>query len=233
MLPFILTLPRPRLPSGAGPVPARRATSLKGGRPAHEFYPTPPEAIRALLSVERFDGAVWEPACGDGAISKALVDAGYDTTSTDLVDHGYGTPGIDFLETVIPRAKHIVTNPPYGFGLGDRFLRHALAMTAITEGCVAMLLNIASLCSPTRHASFIRRPPSRIYALDDCVCWPNGRPEQASRYTLTHRYAWLIWEPETAPVATTEFRWLTTAPFTDRTLRLRSRTQPKSQRRTS
>lgn len=32
-------------------------------RAAFEFYPTPPEATRALLSVEQFEGSVWEPAC--------------------------------------------------------------------------------------------------------------------------------------------------------------------------
>lgn len=44
-------------------------------RAAYEFYPTPPEATRALLSVESFDGAIWEPACGDGAISEVLKAA--------------------------------------------------------------------------------------------------------------------------------------------------------------
>ncbi|PID44236.1 MAG: hypothetical protein CSB48_02440 [Proteobacteria bacterium] len=32
-------------------------------RAPFEFYPTPPEAVRALLSVEQFDGSIWEPAC--------------------------------------------------------------------------------------------------------------------------------------------------------------------------
>lgn len=42
----------------------------------NEFYPTPPEATRALLSVEHFDGDIWEPACGDGRIAKVLEDHG-------------------------------------------------------------------------------------------------------------------------------------------------------------
>jgi hypothetical protein len=49
-----------------------------------------------------------------------------------------------------PRAKHIVTNPPYGAGLADRFIRQALALTAKTGGKVAMLLNLASLCDNSR-----------------------------------------------------------------------------------
>ncbi|WP_041787782.1 hypothetical protein [Rhodomicrobium vannielii] len=63
---------------------------LHPNRAAYEFYPTPPEATRALLSVERFDGPIWEPACGTGWISEELIAAGYDVLSTDLVNYGYG-----------------------------------------------------------------------------------------------------------------------------------------------
>ena len=86
-------------------------------RAAHDFYPTPPEATRALLSVEVFHGTVWEPACGDGAIAKVLHAEGYDVVSTDLIDRGYGTGNIDFLQEKQPRARNIITNPPYGRGL--------------------------------------------------------------------------------------------------------------------
>ena len=34
-------------------------------RAAQDFYPTPPEAVKALLSVEQFEGDIWEPACRD------------------------------------------------------------------------------------------------------------------------------------------------------------------------
>jgi tRNA G10 N-methylase Trm11 len=83
-------------------------------REPFEFYPTPPEATRALLSVERFEGTIWEPACGDGAISKVLEAAGYYVISTDLIDRGYGTGGVDFLKTTEALGRNIVTNPPYG-----------------------------------------------------------------------------------------------------------------------
>ena len=83
-------------------------------RAAYEFYPTPPEATRALLSVESFEGDIWEPACGDGAISKVLEAAGYQVVSTDLIDRGYGAGGHNFLNSDKPLAKNIITNPPYG-----------------------------------------------------------------------------------------------------------------------
>ena len=89
---------------------------LHPNRAAYEFYPMPPEAMRALLSVERFDGSIWEPACGTGWISTELIAAGYEVVSTDLVDYGYGEPGRDFLAERKPRARHIVTNPPMDAG---------------------------------------------------------------------------------------------------------------------
>ncbi len=46
------------------------------------------------------------------------------------------------------RAKHILTNPPYGRGLADAFVTHALALTKRTGGTVAMLLAIQSLAHP-------------------------------------------------------------------------------------
>lgn len=180
-------------------------------RAAFEFYPTPPSAIRALLSVEGFEGDIWEPACGDGAIGRELVRAGYDVIATDITDWGYGYPGYDFLTLDKPFARNIVTNPPYGFGLADRFVDKALRFTAETGGRVAMLLNIASLCHPQRHESFLSSPPRVIYALDDCVCFPLGEPARATAHTLRHRYAWLIWDQ--AHEGETAFRWLSTAPF--------------------
>jgi ParB-like chromosome segregation protein Spo0J len=54
------------------------------------FYRTPTETTRALLKVEKFRSRVWELACGDGAISKVLIEAGYEVVSTDLIDRGYG-----------------------------------------------------------------------------------------------------------------------------------------------
>lgn len=97
----------------AAPKDRRLRAGGHGFRAPNEFYPTPPEAARALLSVESFDGDIWEPACGDGAISEVLVGAGYDVVSTDLIAYGYGEAGVDFLTQTKARAKHIVTNPPY------------------------------------------------------------------------------------------------------------------------
>jgi hypothetical protein len=177
-----------------------------------DFYATPPEATRALLSVEQFNGPIWEPACGAGAISSVLVEAGHVVMSTDLIDRGYGTPGVDFLRETEPRARHIVTNPPYGGGLADRFIGKALALTRQTGGTVAMLLDLASLCHPSRHPRFIATPPAALYALDELVCLPNGDPARAPFMARAdRRYYWAVWKPGHS--GRPAFWWLSTAPF--------------------
>lgn len=177
----------------------------------HEFYPTPPEATRALLSVERFDGDIWEPACGHSAIATELIAAGYRTASTDIVDHGYGVSGIDFLKAERPLARHIVTNPPYGSGLADAFITKALFFAQETHGTVAMLINLASLAHRTRTAWWRRHPPARLYAIDDIVCWPEHIYGPAPSYFTRHRYCWAVWTPDhKGPPA---FWWLSAAEF--------------------
>lgn len=198
------------LPPKAWAAQAARATPF---RIPNEFYPTPPEATRALLSVESFDGDIWEPACGNGQIAKVLSDHGYTVVSTDLHAYGVGTSGIDFLRETAPRAKHIVTNPPYGSGLANVFVAKALELSRMTGGNVAMLLNLASLCHPTRTQAWQERPPARLYAVDDVVCWPQEGYGPAPAYFRKHRYVWAVWTPDhTGPSA---FWWLSGSAFRD------------------
>lgn len=181
-------------------------------RVAHDFYPTPPEAVRALLSVEAFEGSIWEPACGDGAISKVLIAAGHDVVSTDLIDRGYGRGGQDFLKSERPLAKHIITNPPYGsHGLADLFVRRALIHCQKTGGSVAMLLNLRSLCHPERTKKFTKTPPTAIYALDELICWPEGKPCSFQARIAQQQYYWAVWHP--GKVERPAFWWLSTKPF--------------------
>ena len=185
--------------------------SIAPRRLPNEFYPTPPEATRALLSVEKFDGTIWEPACGDGRIAKVRADHGHAVVSTDLNAYGFGEAGVDFLRETKARARHIVTNPPYGRGLADRFVHRALSLTRQTGGKVAMLLNMASLCHPRRTAAWQQMPPARIYAIDDIVCWPEDRYGPPPRYFTKHRYVWAVWTPDhKGPPA---FWWLSGAEF--------------------
>ena len=87
----------------------------------NDLHESPPQAVTALLNVEKIPHQVWEPACGPGSIVKVLRDTGRDVLATDLVD--YASPyqdysGVDFLIPGIAESYHgqgraIVTNPPF------------------------------------------------------------------------------------------------------------------------
>ena len=94
----------------------------RGDREKDDFYPTPPEATQSLLDRQKFEGNIWECACGDGAISKLLISEGYDVYSSDLINRGFGVQH-DFLKTN-KKFDNIVTNPP--FNLATEFTIHGL-----------------------------------------------------------------------------------------------------------
>ncbi len=180
------------------------------------FYPTPPEATLALLSVEQFDGPIWEPACGKGHIAKLLTGTGQRVLASDLNDWGYGFSEWNFLDADMPaiakefEIKHIVTNPPYGSGLADDFITQALAITSATGGKVAMLLNLSSLVLEHRTPFWRQNPPARLYGIDGVVCWPD--PERGPpTHFLQQRYVWAVWQAGHCGAPT--FWWLSAADF--------------------
>lgn len=157
-------------------------------REKDDFYPTPPEGTRALLAVEKFDGPIWEPACGDGAISKELIAAGYSVESTDLVDRGYGQHGVDFLMEWRPRAPNIVTNPP--FKMVAPFIRNSLALTT---GKVAMLLRLACLEGTERREIFDTSPLARVWVFSRRLTMRRGGFEGGETGGML-AFAWFVWD---------------------------------------
>lgn len=151
-----------------------------GRREKDDFYPTPPEATEALLTLIK-PRRVWEPACGDGAISKVLKCHGIDVVSTDLVDRGYGEGGVDFLEAEYLFAPAIVTNPP--FKHAEAFARHAIALGADT---VALLLKATFWNAAIRFPLFAQHPPEVVAPL----MW---RLDFTGGGAPTMDCAWAIW----------------------------------------
>ena len=111
----------------------------KDNRVKNDFYPTPPEATQVLLDRYKFDGNIWECACGDGSMSKVLIENKYNVYSSDLIDRGYGEIGIDFLKTY-KKFDNIITNPP--FNLSTEFTLQALQLA---NKNVAMLNKLSFL----------------------------------------------------------------------------------------
>ena len=71
-------------------------------REAFDYYATDPRAVEMLLELEQFSPVIWEPACGEGHISKVLQAHGYEVISTDLIYRGFGDPEpLDFLKETL------------------------------------------------------------------------------------------------------------------------------------
>ena len=58
----------------------------KNNRVKNDFYPTQFEATQSLLDRQKFNGEIWECACGDGSMSKVLINNGYNVYSSDFID---------------------------------------------------------------------------------------------------------------------------------------------------
>src|SRR5574344_1789264 len=73
-------------------------------RETNDYYATDPKALKIFLDKLTRDNIqlhenIWEPACGEGHLSKLFKAEGYKIISSDLIDRGFGTPNIDFLKT--------------------------------------------------------------------------------------------------------------------------------------
>ena len=157
-------------------------------REKDDFYPTPPEGTAALLSAVTFEGNIWEPACGDGAISKVLRTAGYEVISTDLVNRGFGTPRVDFLMEHGFVADNIVTNPP--FKLAEQFAEHALKHA---RRKVCLLARLAWLEGESRRKMFESTPLSRVLVFSRRLNMSRAH-SPASEMGGLIAFAWFVWE---------------------------------------
>jgi hypothetical protein len=163
-----------------------------------DFFPAPAWATHALIDNERFEGDIWERACGDGAMSRVLETTCRSVFSSDLYDRGYGEIGLDFLKPK-RRADNIVTNPPYnaaeGFVVSG--VKHA-------NRKFALLLRLAFLEGANRaNTIFSKCPPARVWVFSERITfYPSGAVRKG---TGTTAYAWFVWDKD-APSGT-ELRW--------------------------
>lgn len=162
------------------------------GREKDDFYPTPVDATMALCRAEHSalravnDAGVtiWEPACGDGAISRIIEGFGFDVVSTDLVDRGFGIGGVDFLNCDDPMGGAVITNPPFSMAID--FLERSIALC---PRYVAMLLKSTFFHAEKRRGFFYAHPPTVIYPLTWRLDFLGlGRP--------TLECAWFVWDSE-------------------------------------
>lgn len=161
-------------------------------RAAHDYYATEPKAMELLLAEETFAPIVWECACGEGHLSKVLMEHGYDVISTDLVCRGFGCArSVDFLkEKSTDFVGDIITNPPYKYAL--KFVRKALECVR-DGGKAAMFLKLQFLEGKGRKQFFLNNPPKTVYVSSSrLICARNAEFEKYPSSAVA--YAWFVWE---------------------------------------
>lgn len=179
-------------------------------RQSEDFYATSPIAIQKLAEVFPLNHQIWEPACGNGCLSKWMVDNGHDVVSTDLVDRGYGKGGVDFLKTTekpFNGAFDIVTNPPYI--RAKEFILHGLEL--IPEGGrVIMFLKTTFLEGKARKKEIYDiTPPRWVYQFSERVlCAKNGDFDYMRKHGGSAvSYAWYVFNKHNNEKIT-QIKWL-------------------------
>lgn len=181
--------------NGSFKPPIKRSADLNGP----DFYPTPEWAIHALIENERFEGRIWEPACGDGTMVRVLASTGCPVDASDLYDRGFGVAGVDFLGEY-RHVDNIVTNPPYNSAEG--FVEAGLRQASRK---LCLLLRLAFLEGANRQRTIFRNtPPARVWVFSERITfYPAGA---VMKGTGTTAYAWFVWDKESGP--STEVKWL-------------------------
>lgn len=156
-----------------------------------DAYYTPGWCVDALLNAVPLPGGVWlEPACGDGAIIRAVSEFPHrDDVITwralDIDGRGFGRVPCsamvgDFLQyEPFERFDVAITNPPYTLAMD--FVQKALEHASV----VVMLLRLPWLASQKRSAWLKEHCPD-VYVLPK-------RPSFTGGATDATDYAWMVW----------------------------------------
>lgn len=190
----------------ADPAPApAMGRMIAGGvgdrqRHEHDYYPTPPEATRALLRVEgprlhALGLPIWEPCGRGGAIIRELEAEGFTVRGSDIVpDSAHDVRELDLLRAETALAPVAITNPP--FNIAAQIIVQLLDRLELDY--LALLLKATYWHADTRAALFERFRPARIHALT----W---RPDFLGQGAPTMDCMWCVWDGR---AATTEYNQL-------------------------
>ena len=153
-------------------------------RSHRDYYSTPEQCTLDLLERETFEGEIWECACGDGAISKVLLQHNYKVKSSDIEDRGYGIPYVNFLRQE-DLCDNIVTNPP--FSLSTEFCMKALKLA---RNKVAIFNKLSFLESKIRQHIFKQGYLKNIYVYSKRVNLQKNQQQNIGMLA----FAWFVFD---------------------------------------
>jgi hypothetical protein len=148
---------------------------LRVGSP--DDFQTPPEALIPLYPYLKKDWVIWEPACGNGNLVKALKENGYDCFGTDILT------GIDFL-THYNYSQCIITNPPFKYK--QQFLEHCYKL----ERPFALLLPLTTFETKKRQDLFKKHGIEVIF-FDRRINFET--PNKVANSSAWFATAWFTW----------------------------------------
>jgi len=184
--------------------PLRKRDSSLWAREINDWYVEPEWCSLRLFQEEKFDGYVYDPACGRGTIIISAMKSGLCAAGSDLIDRGWDTTLTphDFLESD-HRRDNIVCNPP--FGIAEKFVERALDLA---RNKVAMLLPANWVQGDKRSRWLAATPLRRVWFITPRPSMPPGHVLGAGGKpgNGTTDYAWFVWLRgyDGAP----EVRWL-------------------------
>lgn len=158
-----------------------------------DYYPTPPWGTRALCDIVLGGRDIlqrrtaWDPCCGEGDMTRPLIEYFWQTTATDIFDYGYGGMQ-DFLSDDPAPADidWIVMNPP--FNAAEAFIKKALS---IAEKGVAVFGRINLLEGLERYNEiFAPFPLWAVCPFSERIGLWKGRLNRKGTSTM---YAWFVW----------------------------------------
>jgi len=158
-------------------------------REKDDFYPTPPEPTRAILNaeLERLQDfpLIWECAAGDGAMARELEAVGLSVFKSDLIDRGCNADIGSFYDYSEPKAKAILTNPPFQECNSGEWIKHAIGNLDVEY--MALLLPVNWMGAMTRGGLWARYQPARVYLMR----WRIDFTGQGAPPMLN---AWYVWD---------------------------------------
>lgn len=167
----------------------------------YEHFETPQWAIDAILEKEELIGCVLDPCCGDGRLTKAAEELGYDITAMDIHNWGFQETWVKDFLTTTDIYDSILMNPP--FSLATKFVEHSFKLGAEKIICFQ---RFAWYESKGRRDFWDKFPPARVWVCGDrATCWRYDLPkdDKGNRYdSETGRklagsstaHAWFIFE---------------------------------------
>lgn len=192
----------------------------------HDYYATSPMALELFSPLYPIAHKVFEPSCGEGHLSKWLVERGHDVLSTDLVDRGYGIGGVDFFkvgeggdmfgdcqgtkllrEWANGETFDILTNPPYNVSLD--YVLHAIELIP-DDGHVLMFLKTTFLEGKQRKKLiFDVNPPRYVFQYSERIlCAKNGDFDYMRRHGGSAvAYCFMVFQKNNKEKIT-EVKWL-------------------------